>query len=363
MSAVGKKKTALSRAVRLFKKRKFADTIRILEPQIFAYRENPRYYYCLGMSCLYTGDYAGADSFLKRCVQLDLGQINARLGLAVVHLRRNETQESLRIWLEILETDSKNRYARQGLNVVKKSSRPEDLDDFFDGRKDLALVPSPGFFLPFRVKCFFGILILLFLLVPGSLVLKEKLSQKPDPLRPEIAAVTIGKDDVVLDTEIRAVNMMTEQEIRTTFENIKDLFDRYEDNLARREINRLRLSNAGRAVKNKIQAFIPYIRTPTFAAFPESFTYQEVVKDPLLYEGCFIRWKGRISNIVVSEKRITFDFLVGYQDQKFLQGIVPARMDFAANLEPAFAYEVIGRITPASPGITLQIVSLHELGL
>jgi tetratricopeptide (TPR) repeat protein len=363
MSAAGKKKTALSRAVRLFKKRKFAETIRILEPQIFAYRENPRYYYCLGMSCLYTGDYAGADSFLKRCVQLDFGQTNARLGLAVVHLRRNETQESLRIWLEILETDPKNRYARQGLGFVKKSSGPEDIDNFFDSRKDLSLVPSPGFFLPFWAKCLLAVLILLFALVPGGLILKERFFQNPDPARPEIAEVIIGADDVVLDTEIRAVNMMTEQEIRTTFESIKDLFDRYEDNLARREINRLLLSNAGRAVKNKIQAFIPYIRTPTFAHFPESFTYQEVVKAPLLYEGCFIRWKGRISNVVISEDLITFDFLVGYQDQKFLQGIVPARMDFAAKLEPAFAYELIGRVAPASPGITLQILSLHELGL
>jgi hypothetical protein len=210
-----------------------------------------------------------------------------------------------------------------------------------------------------------AILFALFILVPAGLLVKQKLNQKPEPARPEIAAVKIENTDTVLDTENRALNMMTEQEVRVIFDKIKDLFDTYQDNLARREINRLLLSNAGQSVKNKVRAFISFIRAPTFADFSGSFTYQDIMKDPLLYEGCFVRWKGRISNVNISENRINLDFLAGYDDQKVLQGIVPSWMDFAVTLEQSFAYEIIGKVLVSSnrPGIVLQILSLHELGL
>jgi hypothetical protein len=365
----GKKKTALSQAVRLFKERKFAQVIRKLEPQIPAYRENSRYFYLLGMSCLYTGDYGTAIIYFRRCIDLDYRNIGAQLGMAVVHLRRNETEESLRIWLEILDEDPQNRFARRGLEIVRENAGAENgregFENLFEGRKDLVLVPSPGFFLPARVKLLVGILLALFALVPAALILKDRFHSEPQPARPEIASIKIETGDVVLDTENRAVNMLTEQEVRTTFEKIKTLFDTYQDNLARREINRLLLSNAGQAVKNKVRAFIPFIMTPTFADFPASFTYQDVMADPALYEDCFVRWKGRISNINIAQNRIDLDFLVGYEDQKVLQGIVPAWMEFAASLEQTFAYEIIGRVTLASgrSGILLQIFSLHELGL
>ncbi|MDR3200722.1 MAG: tetratricopeptide repeat protein [Spirochaetales bacterium] len=367
----GKKKTALLRAARLFKERKFAQVIRILEPQIPAYRENAKYFYLLGMSCLYMGDYGAAITYLKRCVGLDYRNTNAQLGLAVVHLRRNETEESLRIWLEILDDNPQNRHARRGLQTVREiagvEKEGEGFESLFDGRKDLALVPSPGFFLPSWAKVLVGIALAVFALVPAGLILKERLSQKSESARPEIASVMIETGDLVLDTGIRAVNMMTEQEVRLTFQKIKDLFDTFQDNLARREINRLLLSNAGQAVKNKVRAFIPFILTPTFADFSASFSYQEVMADPALHEGCFVRWKGRISNINISQNRINLDFLVGYEDQKVLQGIVPSWMEFAASLEQTFAYEVIGMVmlpeTAGRPGIQLQIISLHELGL
>jgi hypothetical protein len=289
--------------------------------------------------------------------------------MAVVHLRRNETEESLRIWLEILDGDPKNRYARRGLEIVRDNTGAENggegLEKLFEGRKDLVLVPSPGFFLPAWVKAVGIGLLLMFVLVPAALIVKDKFLRDPEPSRPEIAAIKIETTDVVLDTENRAAIMLTEQEVRTTFGKIKELFDLYQDNLARREINRLLLSNAGQTVRDKARSLIPYITVPTFANFPSSFTYQDVMADPALYEGCFVRWKGRISKIEITQNRINLDFLVGYDDQKVLLGIVPAWMEFAAALEQTFAYEVIGRIalSQRQPGIMLQIISLHELGL
>jgi tetratricopeptide (TPR) repeat protein len=364
----GRKKTALARAERLFKQRQFAQVIRILEPQITSYRENTKFFYLLGMSCLSTGDYGGAYVYFRRCTDIDYRNTNAQLGLAVVHLRRGENEESLRIWLEILQEDARNRYARLGLKTVRKYAGEDEggAEALFENRKDLALVPSPGFYLPRGVKWFIaGFLLLAFVLLPAALIVKNRLNQTPEPSRPEIAAVKIETGESVLDTTSRALNMLTEQEVRSGFGKIKELFEAGEDNHARREINRLLWSNAGQTIKNKIRLFIPFIRSPTFADFPESFTYQEVMADPLLYEGCFVRWKGRISNINIEPSRITLDFLAGYEDQKVLLGIVPSWMEFAATLQSDFAYELIAKIVLPSgrPGIMLQILSLHELGL
>ena len=363
----GRKKTALSRAARLFKQRQFAQVISILEPQITSYRENVKYFFLLGTSCLHRGDYIGAYTYLRRCVDIDYRNIPAQLALAVVHLQRGESEESLRIWLEILQDNPQNRYARLGLDTARKLSTGKNgTPSLFEKRKELALIPSPGFYIPRWAKWVLGIAFVAgFVLLPAALIVKDKIYEKPEPKRPEIALIQIEENDAVLDTGSRANYMLTEQEIRACFEAIRGFLENYEDTYARREINRLLFSNAAQAVKDKARSLSQFIATPTFANFPESFSYQEVMSDPPLYDGCFVRWQGRVSNVAIAPGRINLDFLVGYSDQKVLHGIVPAWMEFAANLQSDFAYEVIAKIVLpyGRPGILMQIVSLHELGL
>jgi hypothetical protein len=357
-------KTGLGKALRLFRRRRYTETIRFLEPQVFTYRENAAFYYLLGIACLHTGDFAGAYSYLKRSLQLEPHHTEALLGLAVVHLRRRETSESLRIWLEVLDENPKNVVAKRGLNFLKTNSNPEIIDAYLESPKIHGLIASPGFYIPPGVKIFFYALLLLGLLVPLGLGVKTRLFLPKEYNRPEISEVFIGQDESLVDTGEKFTHMFSDKEIRTIFSRIKDLFEGYEDNLARKEINRLLLSNAGKSIKEKIRLFLPHIKAPDFVTLKESFTFQEVIKEPALHEGCFVRWKGRVSNIKAGEKEITFDFLVGYHDQKVLEGIIPARMDFAAKLDPAFAYEIIGKILlRGEKSFGLSIVSLRELGL
>ncbi len=53
--------------------------------------------------------------------------------------------------------------------------------------------------------------------------------------------------------------------------------------------------------------------------------------DPALFEGCHVSWKGMATNVRPDAKtgRTAFDFLVGYQDKKRLDGLVPARISGA----------------------------------
>lgn len=365
MSAVRGKQKELEKAKKLFRRRKYTETIRLLEPQIFAYRENPLFYHYLGVSCLRNGDFAGAYSYLKRSEQLEPGKIGSRLALAVVHLKRQNIQESLRLWLEVLEEEPSNRYAQRGLDTVRAGSLEDaEMERFFQTGSHQRLIPREGLGMGRFLKII--TLVLLLFLVGGGLWQLSRLVPKkePSPLRPEIAGIQIQQGEGILDPGEKAPFMLTEQEIRESFDNIKGLFDQFRDNEARREINRLLLSNARREVKDKAALFIPHIRTPSFADFNGPFTFQEVSAQPEVYEGCFVRWKGRISNLVISEKEIRFDFLVGYQDQKVLEGIVSARLGFATSMDPAFAYELIGKLVlRKTEGFDLDVISIHKMGL
>ncbi len=351
----------LKKAERTYRNREFAETIRLLEPQVFIYRQNPRFYYLLGMACIRTGDFAGAYSYLKRAEQLDPQNLDVKVAVAIVHLKRYETEQSIRYWLEILDEDPHNSYARKGLDVLKKRADPEGIEELFDTGKVFRLLPSPGFYLPKKVKWALGILILLLVAVGGF---KYGLSLlKREMPRPELAAIQLEKGASFVDPTSRSRYMLTQKEISDSFEKIKELLRDYRDTEARIEMNRLLLSNATKDVKEKVRALLPYLKEPTFLTLKSSVSYQEVLKDPFLYEGCYVRWKGRVTNLRISEKEIVFDLLVGYQDQKVLEGIVPVTLQFAVKVDPTFAYEVLGEVLLKGNSIQLRGVSLHELGI
>ena len=64
------------------KGRKFKAVVGILEPQVFKFRSSFQYYYLLGVSCLYSADINGADSYLNRASQLKGDDVNCLLALA-----------------------------------------------------------------------------------------------------------------------------------------------------------------------------------------------------------------------------------------------------------------------------------------
>ncbi len=125
-------------------------------------------------------------------------------------------------------------------------------------------------------------------------------------------------------------------------------------------INRVLLSNADSAVKKEVLLLKGYLKPPTFSTLTTSYSYAEVVKQPLLYESCYVRWKGRVSNLVTTKTYIGFDLLVGYEKGTILQGIVPVKLNFPVKIDPSLAIEVLGRIHISQKKILLTGVSIHQ---
>ncbi len=344
----------IQKANRLLKGRKFKAVIGMLEPQVFKFRSSFQYYYLLGVSCLYSADIKGADSYLNRAIQLKSDDVDCLLGLAAVHLNRREYEEAIKAWLKVLDLDHDNSTARRGLRVLRRDSRIEHLMAKREQMKQLyPSIPAKFPAVPLFVSI--GVVVLLLVFIPVLL-------RSMKGVRPELRDMEFPK---VRAAEI-ATNgsyryQLSRREIENTFNKARALFNDYRDNLSLVEVNRLLHSNAPEDVKNTAKMLKDYVKTPNFATIKDSFPFAQVKEDPFLYQDCFVSWRGKVVNIVTSPKQIQFDFLIGYHDEKELEGVVPVTLDFAASLSNGDNLELLGQLDTVEGSLRLRGVSIHKI--
>jgi hypothetical protein len=350
---------SLAEARRLFRSRKFPEVIRVLEPEVFRNRESHEYFSLLGFSCLHTGDLGGATSYITRAQQLKPGDTNALLGLAAIHLKKAETESALRRWLEVLDAQPKNAIARRGMNMLRKGLTRDGVQELIDSGRIRQLYPP----LPARARGVVALVaVLLAVLVAGSVFLAFRLARAPESARPGVASIEIPPDLPRL-TEGGAAGgaTLTERQVRQTFQKVKSELLAFHDNLAVLEANRLLLSNASLPVKERARVLKGFAVRPSFTTIRDSFPFVVVAKEPMMYDGCAVSWKGKVANLSVGEKAITFDFLVGYEKERELEGIVPVSLDFPIQLENGIPLEVLAVIASTDGRIALRGISLHRL--
>ncbi len=357
---------SLKDAYTSFTRKKYSDVIRILESQVFRFRDNYNFFYLLGMSCLHQGDFGGAFSYLRRAVDLRENDVNVLLGLAAVYLKRGDTGNALKIWLDIIEIEPGNPQAQRGLNFLKKINDPDDLlsfsaDDkiskFLPVDKSKAKLSPAAVFLPVMIAAAAAVFII-------PVTREAILSILPDKAarRPEVTEISLDERKDYLSLEGEYSYILTEKEIERKFRDIQDYLYAYRDNMAQKEINMLLLSNASEYVKDRARLLEKYVQPPEITEFKDSFDYSDVASEPLLYRNCYVLWKGKTTNVEATPESILFDFLVGYHEEKTLDGIVPVAFNFNIKIIPNQSIELLGRILLTdSGGITLQGVSIRRL--
>jgi tetratricopeptide (TPR) repeat protein len=350
----------IGRAARLFRNERYSEVIHLLEPQIFRFRESFDFYHMLGLSCFHTGDLSGAFSYLKRANQIKPEDNNTLLAVALIHLKRGETSEAIELWLAVQEADPGNRYARRGLNFLRNNSDPARVVDQLESTNVGRFLPSRGWFekaIPYFVVGLLAAAVLVF----GIGFAVTKLRAPSGPARDGLAQASLQSSAVLTQTTGQYRYVLTNDQIRSTFNRVRDEFSHYKDNLAQRDINRLLGSNASAVVKEKVQILEGYLRAPNFATIQDSFSYDQVATDPYLYQNCYVDWKGMVSNLKITQKQITFDFLVGYHNEQVLQGIVPVYLEFAADVRASTPFEILGQVKLDKDHIRLKGISIHQL--
>ncbi len=353
---------SLGEARRLLQARQFSAVIRVLEPEVFRYRDNFDFYYLLGLACLHTGDFGGAFSYLSRARQLKDDDANTLLGLAAIHLRKGEHESAIKRWLEALEIEPGNRVASRGLSLLRRGPGPDELRLLIESSRVRQLYPS----LPSRRRWARALVIGLacvavvglgYLGYRGYQDSRSRMSE-----RPGVGAIEIPLDLTrLIETGTDFRYTLTERQVKDEFQAAKKYLLAYRDNMAAVEINRLLLSNAALPVKERARMLKGFVTQPTFETLRDSFPYATVRTEPELYDGCSVSWRGKVANLRIGKDAISFDFLVGYEREKELQGIVPVSLPFAAQLSNGDPLELLATVVATNGGLALRGISLHRL--
>ena len=349
----------LKNAEKQFKLGNYSQVIRILEPEVFGNRDNEYFYFYLGMSCLFLGDYNGANSYLRRSLQINPANSKTLLGLAVIHLKYNKPSEAIRIWLDILDRDPKNRFAKKSLDIIKKSEALERVPEDFLPKNIHRLLPFKKSIIAYRIMRYLIISIIILSFSTGIFFTAKLFLLKFSKNNSILSELTISRNlqEIIGTGEFKI--KLEGREIVESFEDAKKLFLDNKDNEARIEINRLLNSNASESVKEKARLLSGYLREPDFRYFKSTIHYKEVAVSPYLYNGCYVKWSGKITNIRIFENSETFDLLIGYESGKILDGIITVTAYFPIILDEEFSYDIIGQLQTEN-GISMKAVTLRN---
>lgn len=357
MSAVAR--NPLEEAEALYRRRRWAELINLLEPMTNVYRDNARFSVLLGAAYLHKEDVGGAWSCFRRAQSLDYRDVDAAYGLAAVSIRRGETDKAVQLYVEMLERRPRDSKARYGLDLVRTAKNHERVAS---SRRLRRLYPQPPHRLGGLVVVALFALVAIAAVKGGPLLLD--LIRNARPGRPGVASVVLSPEEaaVPVGSEGGFDIVLTEHEAVATFDRAKRLFAEYRDEAALVELNRLLLSNATRQVKAKAQMLAAYVREPSFLSMPDRYGYADIAANPRLYEGVGVVWKGLPANVDGGTASATFDLLVGYHDKRKLEGIVQVRAAFALNLTPEAAIEVLARVRCLDgKKFYLECLAVHEL--
>jgi tetratricopeptide (TPR) repeat protein len=370
----------LTKAIRLARRRNFEGAIKTLEVEgANRYHGIFRYYYILAVSCLHIKDFNGALEYFRLARKVKAKEPQALLGLGVLYLRRGETVEALDYYLEVQDLDPKNRIASRALKIIRKYGGQERLSDWLEsGELHKLYPPLPK--LPLGPRHFFLSLTVLFgiLLILGFFLIQFRVIELPSflPVRESRAGMTVTaleREDRERPVETGGSYryILTRSQVLEIYDRALSLFTEKRDEAARYNLNRLLESNASEGIKNKCRLISSYLETPGFDTFKrrDNFSYSEVIRDPFLYRDCHVIWQGMATNVENLPGQTVFDFLVGYETRRTMEGIVRVVFEQAAAINPEKPLEVLGRIVPVSGegsanfNIELRVVAIHQSGL
>jgi tetratricopeptide (TPR) repeat protein len=363
----------INEAKKMFRRRRYAAVLRGLEPEIFRFRESAAYFRLLGLSCLYLQDGGGAYSYLNRALQIKEDDVPSLLGVAAIHVKKRNLDDALKIWLRVLEIDPSNRTARRGLHKVRKGMGEDKVSRLVDsGGIRMFYPPQPAAIRPVMLVAFLVALAAaggIIVLAPraGEILSRVRPDASPDkgpPERRDIAAVELSANAMRTDSRATARFMFTETQVDAVWNKAKDLFMAYRDNAAVYQLNRLLLSNASPYIKESSRRLKALAQTPgykDFVSFRDNYPLAAVRADPLLYDGCFVLWRGTIANLYIGGEDIRFQLLVGSHDNRSFEGAVPVIFDFAEKFQNNYYIELLGRVTPRNGGFFLKGVLFRRL--
>ncbi|MBO5400974.1 MAG: hypothetical protein J6A14_03970 [Spirochaetaceae bacterium] len=352
----------LAQAEKAFRARNFSKVISLLEPQIIEYKENFRFYYLLGVSCMYRNDFGGAESYLSRARRIKLNSSDLMVAQAALFLRRGDIPRAVEYYLEVLEYAPNNKTAKKALKYIRNNSAEEKVQSATFSKNIMKFFPSTGLHPLVPV---FSIIVVCVLVFGVFFATNYKRILGLNGTRADLSAFVLSVDEKShpLEMDLSTTNyryILSSTEVAKLYGEAQTLFQQGKDNAVQININKLLNSNASTAIKYKANLLLEYLEEPSFDNFSNTFSYEDLKQDPYLYQNCWIILSGRISNVNITENVYFCDLLVGYEDMKKLDGIVPMEISQPITIDATQGIKVLGKIVLRDGKVALEVKSIYQ---
>lgn len=354
----------LTAAKSLIRCRSFTKALNVLENCDDMYRDSFDYWLTYGIACLYVGDYSFANSCFQHARKIRITDTRLLLCQAALFLRRGDTDQAIQYYLDVLDGDPENKIALKAMEFIRTKGNYETIREWDASGKLKAFYPplgvNPNAVVRVILSAVLGVCIALGIL---HVVRPVPLSQG----RADLSALTLTVEESRNAQEKDLSGgvyryILTDKQIRASYDAARQYFQDFRDNAAQVEINRILNSNASEAIKAKTNMLCTYIEEPTFDTLHDNYSYADVAQDPLLYIGCWVSWGGRITNAANENGAFRCDLLVGYENMQRVDGIVP--LYFANAPEPEIdgerAVTVLAQIGVENGKLALNGKSVYQ---
>lgn len=366
------KRSAIESAKKMMTLRDFEGAIKILQSRAEMYEDSFDYYCTLGIACLYSGDAGLASYNFEYARRIKMNDTRLLLGQAAIFLRRGDTERAIQYYLDVLDLDPQCQVAKNAMDFLREIHGDyETICRWVDSRKIEQFYPPIGvnpkkvgaFILAAVAGIIFGIAAVNFI---GNLMVKKNL-YAADGNRADLSEFALTSDEEKnpqeKDVSENLVHyILSDREITNAYEKASMCFNAYNDNGAQVEINRILNSNASSSIRQKARLLMTYLSEPTFDSLKENYSVDQVKADPKLYLDCFVDWSGRVANEIKYESSEEFTLLVGYEDQKNVQGTVTVKLSYipVPQLDGSKPVRILGRICLDGDKVYLQGKSVYQ---
>ena len=332
-------RSVLERAHSLLQRRKFSHVITLLEsgnsPEL--YRESFDYFLTAGIACLYLGDTGSAGAYFQRARHIRMTDPTLLNAQAVLFLRRGDTDRAISYYLDVLDYDPDNKIALSAMEFIRTHGTYEEVCRAVDSGEIEKFYPSLGVN-PDTIKrivlsVLAGVLLALFIFNFGKIFHSAHAIRLPvgSQKRADLSELFLSVDEIGNARKQDLSNgmykyILTDAQIKKSYDMAMTYFQDYRENASLVEINRLLNSNASDSIKAKARMISSYFKEQTFDSltdYGDNIEYAEVAKEPELYLGCWVAWSGRISNALAEGTSFRCDLLVGYENMDRVEGFVP----------------------------------------
>ena len=361
----------LNKAALLALKKDYEGAFKLLKDEEARYNSSFKYCQLYGIICLHSGNFLEAHEYLQYAKRHKFKDVSVLLGLAVLYLKRLNTVQSVDYYLDILEEDPKNKIAKRALNIIRKKNTTQELSDWMTPERLSKLFPPIPVSIINQQTILQGILffalaaVLVFIILFAIKALPNPFKKQHDRPVAEFYLTSQEKKEPV-ETGGYYRYILTNSQAISLYDRALSLFTNYRDEEAKVSLNRILESNASHNLKNKARLLLDNTEIPGFDTLRRDSipSYSTIKNEPVIYRDVHVIWRGMATNVEVTDDFTRFDFLIGYDTRKTLEGIIPVIFYHPVAINTERPLEVLGKIIVASSytDFSLEGLAIYQSG-